>query len=54
MIAGLVITAGVYAQAYKIFRTRSAKDFSTILIISLVYSELSWLVYGLGCVFRSK
>ncbi len=47
-IAGLVITAGAYAQAIKIFQTRSAKDFSLLLIAALLYNEISWLVYGVG------
>jgi MtN3 and saliva related transmembrane protein len=45
-IAGLIITAGAYAQAVKIFQTKSARDFSLLLILALLYNELSWLLYG--------
>jgi MtN3 and saliva related transmembrane protein len=45
-VAGLIITAGAYAQAIKLFQTRSAKDFSWLLIAALLYNELSWLLYG--------
>ncbi|MGH8507125.1 MAG: SemiSWEET family transporter [Gammaproteobacteria bacterium] len=47
-LAGLAITVGVYVQCIKIFQTKSAKDFSPILILSLLYNEASWLIYGLG------
>ena len=46
--AGLILTVGVYVQCIKIFQTKSAKDFSPILILSLLYNEVSWLIYGLG------
>lgn len=45
-IAGIVITVGFYIQAFRIFRTKSAKDFSWFLILALLYNEISWLVYG--------
>ena len=48
MIAGLVITVGLYSQCIKVFRTKSARDFSALLIVALLYSEIAWLVYGLG------
>ena len=48
MLSGLVISAGLYFQALKIYRTKSAKDLSTILMIALVYNEISWLLYGIG------
>ncbi|MGH8531311.1 MAG: SemiSWEET family transporter [Gammaproteobacteria bacterium] len=47
-IAGLVITVGLYSQCIKTFRTKSAKDLSGILIFSLLYNEVSWLIYGFG------
>lgn len=47
-IAGLVITVGLYSQCIKMFRTKSAKDLSAILVFSLLYNEVSWLVYGFG------
>lgn len=47
-IAGLVITVGLYSQCIKTFRTKSAKDLSAILVFSLLYNEVSWLIYGFG------
>lgn len=43
---GMVI--GLWAQAIKIFKTKSAKDFSSIIVASLVLSEIVWLNYGLS------
>lgn len=48
LIAGVIITIGFYIQTIKIFRTKSAKDFTILLVVSLFYNELSWLVYGFG------
>lgn len=45
-IAGIVITVGFYIQAFRIFRTKSAKDFSCFLVLAIFYNELSWLAYG--------
>ena len=47
LLAGLVITAGIYVQLAQVFRTKSAKDFALILVIALFYNELAWLVYGI-------
>lgn len=47
LVAGLIITAGVYMQMFKIFQTKSAKDFALILVVALFYNELAWLWYGL-------
>lgn len=46
-IAGIMITIGLYAQAIKVLRLKSASDVSLILLIALVYSELACFVYGL-------
>jgi MtN3 and saliva related transmembrane protein len=46
IVASVVITAGFYAQVWKIFATKSAKDFSLILLIALVINEFAWLNYG--------
>lgn len=48
MVAGLIITIGLYSQCIKIFRTRSAHDLSFLLIVSLFYNEISWFIYGYG------
>lgn len=46
-VASLTITFGVYAQVWKIWKTKSAKDFSTVLIFGIVITELAWLNYGI-------
>jgi|GEM_PF-1014534 len=47
LVAGLVITVGVYIQTLKVFQTKSAKDFALLLVVALLYNELAWLWYGL-------
>ena len=42
----MLITVGLYEQAWKIWRTRSAKDFTLSLIASLLLTEFVWLNYG--------
>ncbi len=46
-VGSLALTFGVYAQAYKIWRTKSAKDFTPILIFALILVEIVWLNYGI-------
>ena len=46
LVAGLVITAGLYAQTVKIFQTKSAKDIALVLVVALFYNEVAWLWYG--------
>ena len=36
-----------YAQAYKIFTTKSAKDLSLDGFLVVIIATLSWLVYGI-------
>ena len=43
----LFLSYGLYAQVWKIYRTKSAKDFALPLILALVFNELAWLNYGL-------
>jgi MtN3 and saliva related transmembrane protein len=47
MIASMTMTLGLYAQCLKLFRTKSAKDFTLSLVASLVFTEIVWLNYGL-------
>lgn len=46
LIASAAITFGFYAQAWKLWQTHSAKDFSAALVIAVVINELAWLNYG--------
>ena len=47
LVAGIIITVGVYVQMVKIFKTKSASDFTPLLVIALLYNEAAWMVYGL-------
>lgn len=46
LIASLILTAGMYAQAWRIHANKSADDFTPLLIIAILYGEISWLLYG--------
>jgi len=46
-VAGVAITAGLYFQAFRIFKTREATNISLVLIVALVYHEISWFIYGI-------
>lgn len=48
VIASIAMTAGLYRQGFMIWRTRSAKDFSMLLVIAVVFNELAWLNYGIA------
>jgi len=44
--ASILITIGLYDQVIKIWKTRSAKDFTITLLIALFVNEIAWLNYG--------
>lgn len=48
VFASVLITVGLYTQAIKIWRTRSAKDFTFIIVFALIFNEAAWLNYGLA------
>ncbi len=48
VVASLVITAGLYDQGIKILRTKSARDFTGLIIVAIVFNEAAWLNYGLA------
>jgi len=50
VIASFAITAGLYRQGFMIWKSRSAKDFSMLLIVAVVFNELAWLNYGIALV----
>ena len=47
VFGSFAITFGLYAQAIKIYRTKSARDFTWVMLIALFVSELAWLNYGI-------
>lgn len=48
VIASISIIIGLYTQAFKIWRTKSAKDFTWVIIFALLFNELAWLNYGIA------
>jgi MtN3 and saliva related transmembrane protein len=46
-VASLFITAGLYHQAYKIWKTRSVRDFVVTIIAAMLINEVAWLNYGI-------
>jgi uncharacterized protein with PQ loop repeat len=48
LIASMTISLGLCAQCIKMFRTKSARDFNSLLIASLLFNEFVWLNYGLA------
>lgn len=47
VIASVILTLGLLLQTIKMFKTKSAKDFSAALIIALLFSDVVWLIYGI-------
>lgn len=47
-LTSVILVYGLYAQVYKIFKTRSAKDFTIVLILALLLDEVAWLNYGVA------
>lgn len=48
LVASAAITYGLYDQAKKIFRTKSAKDFRWTIVVAIVFNEFAWLNYGIS------
>jgi len=46
VLTSIIITIGLYSQGIKIWKTRSAKDFSFMLIVALFLDWMSWYNYG--------
>jgi MtN3 and saliva related transmembrane protein len=46
LLAGAMTTAAFVPQAWKTWRTRSARDFSLALLVLLVVGNSLWLAYG--------
>ena len=44
----LMISVGLYAQCYKIFRTKSSKDFNLVLVAAMSIGQVMSLNYGLA------
>ena len=47
-LASVMTSVGLYAQCYKIFRTKSSKDFNPLLVAALIIGQFMSLNYGLA------
>lgn len=47
-VASIAISFGLWDQALKIWRTKSAKDFTVTIIVALIFNEIAWVNYGLA------
>jgi len=45
-IMGILMSLGYYPQAYKIWKTKSARDVSLISFFVFSIGTLTWLIYG--------
>lgn len=48
ILASATITFGFYAQAWKLWKFRSSKDFSLALVFAVLINELIWINYGIA------
>ncbi|MCL5407555.1 MAG: SemiSWEET family transporter [Patescibacteria group bacterium] len=46
-LTSIVLVYGMYAQVVKMFKTKSAKDFTMALLVALLLDEIAWLNYGI-------
>lgn len=42
-----MLILGLYHQVYKMFKTKSASDFSYAMLFSLLLAEVAWFNYGI-------
>jgi len=47
-IAGIAMSLANYPQAYKIYKTKSAKDISLLTYIILVSAGVIWFLYSIS------
>lgn len=50
VVASFMLTYGLYTQVWKMFKTKSAKDFTFSLVFAIAFNELIWLNYGISIV----
>ena len=46
-LTSVALVYGLYAQVVKMFKTKSAKDFTMALLVALLVDEIAWLNYGI-------
>ncbi|CBW25747.1 putative membrane protein [Halobacteriovorax marinus SJ] len=45
--SSILLIIGLYHQVYKMFTTKSADDFSMLMILSLICCQVTWINYGI-------
>ena len=45
-VASIFLILGLYHQVYKMFKTKSSDDFSLLMILSLIFCQVTWINYG--------
>ncbi|OQW92491.1 MAG: hypothetical protein BWK79_14510 [Beggiatoa sp. IS2] len=48
IIASFILTYGLYDQVWKMFRTKSANDFTPSIVFAIALNEMAWLNYGVS------
>jgi len=46
-VIGIAMSLSHFSQAYKIYKTKSAKDISLIFVFIFTLGAFVWLIYGL-------
>lgn len=46
-VASVSLIFGLYHQVYKMFTTKSTDDFSMLMIVSLLFCQITWINYGI-------
>ena len=44
--SSVLLILGLYHQVYKMFKTKSTDDFSSLMIVSLICCQVTWVNYG--------
>jgi len=48
LLASVFIVLGLYDQAVKVSRTKSARDFTWTILVAILFNELAWINYGIS------
>lgn len=46
-IASVTAMVGFTPQIYKVYKTKSAKDISALMVLNFLVCSLAWIVYGI-------
>jgi len=48
LLVSVVITAGLYHQAYRVWRTKKVDDITATIVVAILLNEFGWLNYGVA------